>query len=135
MFYTGGPSPGEPRSESCDSDGLEDSLSPRRDRGSAGGFYFQKEPGTLHQGMGIYVSLFLVLVAGLTTSVVMWQSNLFSRAAAAAGILANAVMLTYYVALVAAPALLVLPFVISAPFRVIWYFLIARKLLQLANGE
>lgn len=87
-------------------------------------------PGTLYQGTGIYASLFLVLLAGLMISMVMLRSNTFSRITAVTGILANGFGLTYYIVLVFAPALLVLPFVISAPFRVTWYFLIARKLLQ-----
>ncbi len=91
-----------------------------------------QNPGALYQGTGIYASLFLVLVGGLIISVVMWQSNVFSKAAAATGIVANGFMLAYYVALVAAPALVVLPFVISAPFRVVWYFLTARTLWRTA---
>lgn len=92
-------------------------------------------PGALHQGTGIYASLFLVLLAGLLISIVMLQSDVFSRITAWVGILANGFMLTYYIVLVFAPVLVVLPFVISAPFRVLWYFLIARKLLQLAKSE
>jgi hypothetical protein len=92
-------------------------------------------PGTLYQGTGIYASVFLVLLAGLMISMAMLQSNTFSRITAVTGILANGFGLTYYIVLVFAPALLVLPFVISAPFRVTWYFLIARKLLQLGKSE
>lgn len=94
-----------------------------------------QNPGVLHQGTGIYASLLLVLLAGLLISIVMLQSDVFSRTTALTGILANGFMLTYYIALVFAPALLVLPFVISAPFRVIWYFLIAMKLSRLAKTE
>ena len=93
-----------------------------------------QNPGVLDQGTGIYVSLFLVLLAGLLISLVMWQSDVFSKLTALTGILANGFMLTYYIALVFAPALVVLPFVISAPFRVVWYFLIAVKLFRLAQS-
>jgi hypothetical protein len=55
----------------------------------------------------------------------------FSRLTAISGILANGFMLGYYLILPLAPGLLVLPFVLSAPFRVIWYFLTALKLFQL----
>ena len=89
-------------------------------------------PGVIHQGTGIYASLFLVLLAGLAISGVMLRSSIFSRTTAVAGILANGVGLLYFIAIPFAPGLLVLPFVISAPFRVIWYFLIARRLFQLA---
>jgi hypothetical protein len=87
-------------------------------------------PGALHQGTGIYLSLFLVLLAGLVMSVVMLHSKVFSKTTAIAGILANGFGLGYYIVLVFSPSLLALPFVLSAPFRVIWYFLIARKLLR-----
>lgn len=93
-----------------------------------------QNPGVLHQGTGIYVSLFLVLLAGLLISIAMLPSDTFTRITAWIGILANGLMLAYYVVLVFAPTLLVLPFVISAPFRVIWYFLIAGKLFQLAQS-
>jgi hypothetical protein len=88
-------------------------------------------PGALHQGTGIYLSLFLVLLAGLMMSVVMLRSNVFSKVTAVTGILANGFGLGYFIVLAFAPTILALPFVLSAPFRVIWYFLIARKLFQL----
>jgi hypothetical protein len=87
----------------------------------------------INGGAGGYIGLFLVLLAGLIMSVVMLRSNVFSKVAAVTGILANGFMLAYYVVLPLAPGLIVLPFVISAPFRVVWYFLIARKLFQLGK--
>jgi hypothetical protein len=90
-----------------------------------------QDPGALHQGTGIYASLFLVLLAGLIFSIIMLRSNVFSRLTAISGILANGFMLGYYLILPLAPGLLVLPFVLSAPFRIIWYFLTALKLFQL----
>ena len=39
-------------------------------------------PGALHQGTGIYLSLLLVLLAGLIISLVMLRSTVFSRATA-----------------------------------------------------
>jgi hypothetical protein len=87
-------------------------------------------PAALHQGTGIYLSLFLVLLAGLVMSLVMLHSAVFSKLTAMAGILANGFGLGYYLVLVFFPSLVALPFVLSAPFRVIWYFLIARKLFR-----
>ena len=88
-------------------------------------------PAALHQGTGIHLSLFLVLLAGLVMSVVMLRSNVFSKTTAITGILANGFGLGYYLVLAfLPPTLLALPFVLSAPFRVVWYFLIARKLLR-----
>jgi hypothetical protein len=92
-------------------------------------------PGALHQGTGIYASLFLVLLAGLLISIVMMRSNVFSKVTALSGILANGFGLGYYIVLPFAPTILALPFVLSAPFRVIWYFLIAIRLFRLAKIE
>lgn len=91
-------------------------------------------PGVIYQGTGIYVSLFLVLLAGLIASIVMLWSGVFSKATAYTGILANGFGLSYFVALGFAPAIYAWPTILSAPFRVVWYVLIARKLLQLGSG-
>ena len=91
-------------------------------------------PGAIYQGAGIYLSLFLVLLAGLIISIVMLRSSIFSKATAYVGILANGFGLGYFIALAFAPAILALPPVISAPFRLIWYILIARRLFQLGSG-
>jgi hypothetical protein len=90
-------------------------------------------PGVLYQGTGIYVSMFLVPLAGLTISLVMLRSNVFNKATVVTGVIANGVVLGYFVVLAFAPMLLALPFVLSAPFRVTWYFLIAIKLFQLGK--
>ena len=90
-------------------------------------------PNTIYQGTGIYVSYFLVLMAGLIISLVMWRSGIFSKATALMGILANGIGLCYFITLVFFPAIYWIPHPISAPFRVIWYFLLAIKLFQLAR--
>jgi hypothetical protein len=100
-------------------------------------------PGSIYQGTGIYMSLFLVLLAGLIISVVMLRSSMrssmrstvFNKGTAYAGIVANGVGLGCFVLLVFAPALVTVPFVISGPFRVLWYILIALGLLRLARRE
>jgi len=88
-------------------------------------------PGTLHQGAGIYASLLLVLVAGLLMSAVMLRSGIFSKGTAVTGILANGFGLGYFIVLALAPTMLALPFVLSAPFRMVWYLLIAIRLFRL----
>jgi hypothetical protein len=65
----------------------------------------------------------------------MLHSRVFHKWTAYAGIVANAVGLGYFVLLVSAPALVALPFIISGPFRVLWYILIAIGLLRLARRE
>jgi hypothetical protein len=91
-------------------------------------------PGVLYQGTGIYVSLFFVLLAGLIISIVMLRSGMFSRTTAYMGILANGFGLSYFVALSFVPTIYAWPTILSAPFRVVWYVLIARKLLQLGSA-
>jgi len=90
-------------------------------------------PAVLYQGTGIYLSMFLIPMAGLIFSIVMLRSNVFNKATAVTGVLANGIILGYFVALTFAPTLIVLPFVLSAPFRVIWYFLLAIKLFKLGK--
>ncbi len=90
-------------------------------------------PGALYQGAGIYVSMFLVPLAGLVFSWVMLRSNVFNKATAVTGLIANSVILGYFIVLAFAPSLLALPFVLSAPFRVTWYFLIALRLFKLGK--
>jgi hypothetical protein len=90
-------------------------------------------PGVLHQGTGIYVCMTLVPLAGFILSLVMFRSSIFNNATAVTGILSNGIILGYFPILAFAPSLLALPFVFSAPFRVVWYFLIAVKLFQLGK--
>jgi len=91
-------------------------------------------PGALYKGTGFYLSLFLVLTAGLIVSIVMAGGRVFSRLTAAMGITANVIALGYFPALVFAPSLCALPPSISAPFRLAWYIMIALRLFKLARG-
>ena len=87
-----------------------------------------------YQGTGIYISFFLVSVAGLIISAVMLRSNIFSKVTAYVGILANVFGLGYYITLAFAPAIVYLPLSVSGLFWLIWYILIGRRLLQLGQG-
>ena len=86
-------------------------------------------------GTGIHISLFLVLLAGLIVSIVMLGSNIFNKATAVIGILANGFGLGYFILLILAPAISWLPPTLSAPFRIIWYILIAIKLFKLGKDS
>jgi hypothetical protein len=92
-------------------------------------------PDSIYQGTSIYVSLFLVLLAGLIISFVMLRSDVFSKATAVVGILANGIGICYFITLVFFPAIYWIPHPVSAPFRVIWYFLIALRLFKLGKSE
>ena len=89
------------------------------------------DPGSLYQGIGIYASLFLVLAAGLTISIIMLKSAVFNKATAIVGILANGIALFYFITLLITPEFVWIPHTLSAPLRLIWYILIAVKLIQL----
>jgi hypothetical protein len=90
-------------------------------------------PGHLYQGTGIYVGLLLVLLAGLLISIVMLRDTRFGRAAGYTGILANLLALGYFITLVYLPAIVWLPPTLAAPFRILWYILIAIRLFQLGK--
>ncbi len=90
-------------------------------------------PGVLYPGTGLFLSLFLVLLAGLIISIVMLRSEIFNKATAIAGILANGFGLAFFITLPFIPQYIWLFPTISAPFRMIWYILIAIKLLQLGK--
>jgi hypothetical protein len=91
-------------------------------------------PGATFQGTGYYVSLFLVLLAGLLISIVMLDDKVFSKATAVIGLLANGIGLGYFLTLILLPAFIWLPPSLSALFRITWYVLIAIKLLKIAKG-
>ena len=88
----------------------------------------------IHDPGGIHLSLLLVALAGLIVSLVMLQSRVFGKATAVAGIAANGLVLSYFVAVAFAPEIAFLLPAISAPFRLIWYILIAWRLFQLGRG-
>jgi hypothetical protein len=87
------------------------------------------------RGTGMQLSLFLVLLAGLIISIVMLRSDIFNKATGTLGILANGFGLGYFIALPLIPAYIWIFPTISAPFRMIWYILIAIKLFQLARAK
>jgi hypothetical protein len=88
----------------------------------------------IHDPGGIHLGLFLVALAGLIASVVMLRSHVFGKVTATVGMVANSLVLGYFVVVAFAPAIAPLFPSISAPFRLIWYVLIARRLFQLGRG-
>jgi hypothetical protein len=88
----------------------------------------------IHDPAGVNLGLFLVALAGLIASVVMLRSCAFGKAAAISGLVANSLVLTFYVALPLAPEIAPLFPAASALFRLLWYILIARRLFQLGRG-
>jgi hypothetical protein len=87
-----------------------------------------------HNPGGVHLGLLLVALAGLIASVVMLRSRVFGKATAVAGVVANSLVMSYFVALPLAPAIAFLFPAASAPFRLLWYILIALRLFQLGRG-
>ncbi|MFN2291521.1 MAG: DUF4386 family protein [Anaerolineae bacterium] len=88
----------------------------------------------IHNPAGIHLGLLLVALAGLVASVAMLRSSVFGKVTAILGVVANGLVLTYFVALPLVPAIAFLLPAASAPFRLLWYILIARRLFQLGRG-
>lgn len=88
----------------------------------------------IHNPGGIQLGLVLVALAGLSASVVMLRSQVFGRVTAILGLVANSLVLTYFAALPVVPAIAFLFPAASAPFRLLWYILIAWRLFQLGRG-
>ena len=86
---------------------------------------------------GFNMGLFLVSVAGLIVSSVMFQSNSFSRLTAYVGILANALSLADYLRKALAPSATVALVVIlpKAVFLVIRFVFVGRRLYRLGRLE
>jgi hypothetical protein len=87
-----------------------------------------------HNPAGVNLGLFLVALAGLIASLVMLRSRVFGRITAICGLVANSLVLTFYVALPLAPEIAPLFPAASAPFRMLWYILIARRPIQLGRA-
>ena len=88
----------------------------------------------IHRGTVGFLSLGLVLLAGLIFSFVMLRDGTFGRWTAITGILANSIALCTFLAMLFAPALLWLPPSLSAPFRLLWYLLAAWRFFRLGKG-
>ncbi len=86
---------------------------------------------------GFNMGLFLVSAAGLMVSLVMLQSDSFSRTTAFVGILAHGLSLADYLRQALTSSAIVALFVIlpNALFLVIWYVLVGRRLYQLRRPE
>lgn len=92
-----------------------------------------ENPGTIYQGTGVYLSLLLVLVAGLIFSILMLRSETFNPATGIIGLLANGLALCSFLTLAFAPQIQWLFPTLSAPFRLAWYIMIAVRLFKLGR--
>jgi len=88
----------------------------------------------IHNPARIQLGLLLVALVGLIISVVMLRSRVFGKVTAILGVVANGLVLSYFVALPVVPDIAFLFPAASAPFRLLWYFLIAWRLFQLGRG-
>ena len=84
-------------------------------------------------GAGTAIALFLVTLASLILAGLMLRSGVFRATTGYVGLVAEGLQMTYFLALAVAPGLLALPPSLAAPFRLAWYVLVGRRLLQLAK--
>ena len=94
----------------------------------------RSNPGVAHLGTGAMLGWMLVLLAGLLFSIAMLRTQVFSKAAGISGSLANGFALLIFPVLLLAPSLVWLPPSLSAPFRLLWYILIALRLFKLSRS-
>ncbi len=78
--------------------------------------------------------LILILSAGLAISIVILKERAFKRGVAMVGMIANGLYLINYVLILFAPKLNWLLPTLSAPFRLVWYGMLAAALLKLARS-
>ncbi|MCW3135567.1 MAG: DUF4386 family protein [Canidatus Methanoxibalbensis ujae] len=84
----------------------------------------------MSKGTASHLSYIFAALAPLIISVVMLRSNIFSKATAYTGILANVIALGFYV-----PEIGIIFGIISVcPFLMIWEILIARRFFQLGRA-
>ncbi len=84
---------------------------------------------------GFNTGLLLVSAAGLLASIVMLRAGVFGRAAAWVGIAANALSLADYLRQVLTSSAIIVLLVVlpNALLLVIWYIMVGRGLIRLAN--
>lgn len=85
-------------------------------------------------GNGPYWAFTLITVSGCVTSFSMLRGEVFSRTTAWFGIVANALGLVYCITLSFSPLLSAIAVAASAPFLLVWYILIAIRLLRLRRS-
>jgi hypothetical protein len=92
----------------------------------------------IHNPGGIHLGLFLVVLAGLIASLVMLRSSLrnyvFGKGTSTVGLVANSLVLAYFVILPLAPTIAPMFPASSAPFRLICSILSARGLFRLRRS-
>ena len=84
----------------------------------------------IYTGTAFHVSYILGAVVGTAIGIVMWRSELFSRATASMAVLANVISLGLYV-----PVVGLYISIFSVLFLEIFYILVARRFLQMGRRE
>lgn len=85
---------------------------------------------------GFNIALFLVSIAGLLSSIVMLQSNVFTKSTAIMGVLAFGLSLTDYLrqAVTKSLEIALIVIMLGALFLVIWFILVGLRLIRLGNS-
>ena len=95
----------------------------------------QYSPGTGIKAFSSYTSLFFLFISGLIACLSMRSSPLFRKWVRIIGYIAHISGLFTFIVLPISPDLTAVPISLSAPFIIVWYFVIGLKLLNAAKGN
>ncbi len=96
------------------------------------------DPGAVYEGLGGYVSLFLIAAAGVLVSVAMLRSHTFNRATGYVGLAACALDIAYiaglpFVSAAQLPMLSTICIATAGLLLLVWHLLIGLKLYKLSK--
>ncbi len=95
------------------------------------------DPGAIYEGIGGYMSLFLIAAAGLLISAVMLRSRTFNRATGLVGIVACTLDLVYLAGVALVPSqiisLSVACLATAGLLLLVWHLLIGAKFIKLSK--
>lgn len=89
---------------------------------------------TINQGFGDYFSLFALALSGFIISLVMYQTEIFSKLTVFMGILANGLLLSFFITIIISPEIGWIPIPLSSIPLLIWYLLIGLKLVKIEKN-
>jgi len=81
-------------------------------------------------GVGWFLNTLLGGLSLLVSSILMLRSNIYSKATAYVGIVSNVAVCSFFI-----PVVGIFLLFLSVPGYAIWYFLLARRFIQLGNAK
>ena len=99
----------------------------------AGRFFSVGNPADIKHSLFSMLALFFLLVSGISASIAMKKSEEFTRKTVIIGFIAHISGLVFFILFPINPVSGAIPLSFSAPFIIIWYFIISRKLFQITK--